>query len=344
MRQKKVHLDVLRVIAIWGVLFTHTGDYGMYHYLHTENPINFWFGFFFAAITQYCVPLFFMISGALLLKKEESIGYVFKHRVLRIFLVIMVLSFIQFLSNYFHNPEFGFVISRFFQTMYEGALQPQYWFLFEYLSFLLVLPFLQKMVKSIQDKSWYIYVFFLFLIVNCICPILTAQLEWSGVSIDVRAFVGCIFYSVMGHFVENVSEDMFYKGKNVFILFLMTAVMVGVTLRLNYVSLDYSPLGEYSRYFAAYYAFFIFVLVRYLCSKCNLPVWVRKVFSFAGEGVFGTYLMEQALRDYFMPIYITLNTRIRSYPATFVWLFVCLTVGVVITNIVKRIPIIGKLL
>ena len=110
LRQKKVHLDILRVIAILGVMFTHSGTYGVYRFLETDNRFNFWFGLVLATLTQLCVPLFFMISGALLLRKKETLAYVCKHRILRMFLVIVVLAFILFLNHYF-----SFLLHCFFE-------------------------------------------------------------------------------------------------------------------------------------------------------------------------------------------------------------------------------------
>ena len=71
---------------------------------------------------------------------------------------------------------------------------------------------------------------------------------------------------------------------------------------------------------------------------------MHKVFAFASSGVFGTYLFGPLLQETFFPIYVVLNTKIKAYPATFVWLFVCLVVGVTISNLIKKVPGIGKLL
>jgi len=342
--QKKIHLDILRVLAIFGVLFTHSDKFGIYHFLETDHPINFWFGLGCATLTQFCVPMFFMISGALLLKRDESLSYVYKYRVLRIFLVIAILAIITLLENHFSYPEECNMFLWWVQIMFEGVLPPQYWFLYEYLCFLLILPFLQRMAKAIPEKSWYIYIYFMFFFFSCICPIISRELEWKAVNVDLKIFAGCIFYSFMGYFIENVSEDMFHKGKNVLILFALTAIMFAENLRRNCENLSVSSVASNSGVYAPFYAIFLFVLVKYLCYKFTLPRTVQKVFAFASAGVFGTYLMEQVLREAFAPIYVVLNTRIKSYPATFVWLFACLVVGVTLSNLIKKIPVVGKLL
>lgn len=71
---------------------------------------------------------------------------------------------------------------------------------------------------------------------------------------------------------------------------------------------------------------------------------LEKIVCFAGGGVFGTYLFEGQLRHIFHPIYVILNAKIHSYPATFVWVSACVLTGILISNVLKKIPFIKTLL
>jgi surface polysaccharide O-acyltransferase-like enzyme len=72
-----IHLDLLRLIAIFLVIFNHTGERGYILFISKMgSPIS----LLYMAASVFCkiaVPLFFMISGALLLKKEESLKQLF---------------------------------------------------------------------------------------------------------------------------------------------------------------------------------------------------------------------------------------------------------------------------
>ena len=67
-------------------------------------------------ITRVNVPLFFMISGALLLKKDENIILILKKRILRIALVLFlfegIILTVYKLIAIKSGQEFGYTIIR----------------------------------------------------------------------------------------------------------------------------------------------------------------------------------------------------------------------------------------
>lgn len=72
--------DLLRVVACFLVVLIHIG--------HPQRPLgtgtdaiasNFW-----ASLGRPSVPLFFMISGAMLLLKDEPLGFFLKKRMIRV--------------------------------------------------------------------------------------------------------------------------------------------------------------------------------------------------------------------------------------------------------------------
>lgn len=342
--KRKVYLDILRVIAILGVLFCHTGSAGFHHYQETENITNYWIGIFLFSTVQYCIPLFFMITGALLINREESISYVYKHRVLRMVLVIFLIVLFQYYWNYKNNPAIGFDRKTYFRIVFEGSAATPHWFLYAYLSFLLILPFLQRLVKVIPDKSWFLYVFLAHEVINGFFPILAYYQEWGKTKLELPMFPEIIVCSLMGYFIECRSEDIFYKKRNVMIVIAASFLLTLEIMHVNHISIPEKHVATFGAEFAAFYAIAIFVTVRYICHRWNMPAVLKKIFCFGGVGVFGTYLFEGQLRDFFYPVYTALQTRIYAYPACFVWILTCVLAGIIISNIVKRIPFVGKLI
>lgn len=343
-KEKIVYLEILRVIAIFGVLFCHTGYYGAHHYLTAESGLNYWLGIFLVSIMQYCIPVFFMISGALLLNREETIAYVLRHRVLKMVIVIFLASFVQYFWNYHKNPLIGFDLKTYFRVVYEGGASSPIWFLYTYTSFLLVLPFVQKMVKSIQNPNWFLYLFLLYNIGTGILPIVEYYQKWDKPLFELPLFAGCIVFVCMGYYIVHCSEDVFYKGKNIAILFVVCLMAISTTMYMNHITIPEKQIANYGEMFCSVYALFLFVFVRYICHRREMSKILEKTFRFLGAGVFGTYLLEGILRDCLEPIYIVLNTKIYSYPATFVWILACVIVGILVSNVIKRIPYVGKLL
>ena len=91
-KKRLLGLDALRIFAILLVIFNHTNERGFYRFL-TDDPGTFlyWFNLFFSVACKVAVPLFFMISGALLLKKDESFGKTYK-RGIRIVVDLLLFS------------------------------------------------------------------------------------------------------------------------------------------------------------------------------------------------------------------------------------------------------------
>ena len=73
-KQRKLYLDFLRIIAIIFVIYNHTSEKGYYLYAYDSPFILKVIYIATGALIAVAVPIFFMISGSLLIPKEESIG------------------------------------------------------------------------------------------------------------------------------------------------------------------------------------------------------------------------------------------------------------------------------
>ena len=89
LNNRKSHIDVLRIVAAVFVVFIHTPAFSVYQKL---NGFHNWSYSAVSVIAKTSVPIFFMISGAVLLDKEESIGTILRKRVLRIVVVLFLFS------------------------------------------------------------------------------------------------------------------------------------------------------------------------------------------------------------------------------------------------------------
>lgn len=343
MKNKKAYLEAIRLLSLFFVLYTHTGNYGMHHYLETSNPLNFWFSQSLVLLSQTCVPLFFMISGAVLLHKESTFKEIWTKRVPRMVIVILLAGLFQYYYNFRLNPDIGFSVKMWLQLTYSGKVCTQHWFLYSYLAFLMILPFLQKLVKSLPEH-WFLILLGMQVCIAGILPIVEYYIEYPGISLDIPLFTNCIFYTMLGYYIEHRSKDNFTNLKP--LLFWLSGAFVAFLLNLHMQNISLKEHGSliYNNLFTGLFSFVIFIWFRFAFTRIKLPQWLEKFLCFCGSGVFGTYLLDIPLRNFFEPVYITLNTKIFSYPALFVWLFVCMATGILFINILKLIPGIKKLL
>ncbi|MCM1539705.1 MAG: acyltransferase [Blautia sp.] len=342
-RKKRVaYLDILRIIAIFTVFFIHTGDAGMHHYLEASCGAEYWIGIFMATASQHCVPLFFMITGALLLERNESISYVLRHRVLRMAVVIVLSLCFMYCLRLLNGGQPG--LYDFLYMLYSGTGWAQQWFLYAYVSVLLILPFLQRLVKAIPGKEWFHYLFILYFFLNGVLLIVEYFMQWTRTALELPMFGPYVVCAMAGYYVERFSGDTLIGGGQTVLLNAAAFGLLLLETCLNHMALRNGNVTAFGGEFPLVTAAALFVDVRYLCTRFQMPEMVRKVISFMGAGTFGCYLIDEQLRGVCRPVFDALAPGIGAYPAVFVWIACSLILGMILSNLVKKIPFFGKLI
>ena len=152
------YLDVLRVIAILAVIMLHCSSNYVINY--KLGSIQFLLGDFFNSLSRIGVPLFVMISGALMLDetKELPISKI-KNKIIKLVYLLAGWSF--FYTSYIK------VISPLFFTHKEVTIKSilwhflhghyHLWYLYMLLGLYLLLPVLRLFVK-IENKKYIYYI------------------------------------------------------------------------------------------------------------------------------------------------------------------------------------------
>ena len=114
-QKKKIYIEVIRLMAIMMVLYGHTSVNGLMYFnlgkMNRSSQIAIWI----YPVIAGSVKLFFMISGALLLRKQESINTVLKKRFLRFFIVTAVAVLIYYVREGVDISAVGY-----FNVLYKG--------------------------------------------------------------------------------------------------------------------------------------------------------------------------------------------------------------------------------
>ena len=101
-KKKLIYLEIMRIIAAFFVIFNHTGAIGGGFELFIDQPLGslrYWLYLLISICCKFAVPIFFMISGALLLARNEPIKVVLKKRLLPICIALLVFSFGYYLGE-----------------------------------------------------------------------------------------------------------------------------------------------------------------------------------------------------------------------------------------------------
>ena len=203
----------MRVIACALVIFNHLPGYMLYSM--TGGGKQFFY-MCLTMITRINVPLFFMISGALLFRKDEDLITVFRKRILRIagILILFELAIVAIQMYLSVTAGTGFEISV--CSFLWGGLRNSlpgteaYWYLYSYLGMLCVLPFLQRIAKGIT-KTEVISLVALHFITSSLIPMINICLAQRGMNTSIAinsnfsvpfAFEKAFFYTIIGYYLE----------------------------------------------------------------------------------------------------------------------------------------------
>jgi surface polysaccharide O-acyltransferase-like enzyme len=150
-------VDLIRTIAIIMVVLVHA-SYFPYSIPGTITPmvmVNWFTADVYGAIGYLGVPIFVMLSGALLLdpaKTDEPMGVFFKRRFNRIGVPLIFWTVLFFIWS-FNVHGTPFTLFNIGQGLLSGAY-PTFWFLYLLVGLYLVTPIMRILVKHIDRKKF----------------------------------------------------------------------------------------------------------------------------------------------------------------------------------------------
>lgn len=148
------------------------------------------------SVSRVAVPIFFMISGALLLNEPVHIKKSIK-RVGRTCLMLLLWSGIYYIWNYFYRNRLYDV-----QTILEEPVKKHLWFLYAIIGIYLVVPFLQSMVQNMSDvvMAYFGVIWFAILTVEYILSIIGVNMTYPIPIMGDSCYMG---YFILGYILKT---------------------------------------------------------------------------------------------------------------------------------------------
>ncbi|RCW15878.1 hypothetical protein RSP816_00775, partial [Ralstonia solanacearum] len=157
-------IDAARVISIFAVVFLHISASVV-----TEADFGssfWWHGNFYDSMVRWCVPVFVMISGALLLDEsrvEDAVTF-YKRRVGRLLLplIFWTIAFLFWnaIKARFSGAEFGLVHAV--KSVANGKPHYHMWFLFMIFGLYLFTPLIRTLVRNAGRRELWFFVIVMF--------------------------------------------------------------------------------------------------------------------------------------------------------------------------------------
>jgi len=184
------------------------------------------------------VPLFVMLSGALLLGKEEPISAFFRKRMGRLLWPFLFRSVVVCAIQYWQEDGrslSGYATSL-FTGLVTGGVHGIYWYVYMIIGLYLVTPFLRKIVHH-SDKGYLYYLIGLLLSIITVSkyfPDVELFSRWNSANVEMLA------YFVIGYAIVEYFKTCEWSVKVVF-GWLHSAVLAA--RRIGVFPMDYSAAG-----------------------------------------------------------------------------------------------------
>ena len=353
---KKAYFEWLRCIACFLVIFNHLKGYRLFMDASGIKQICY---MILSVLTKINVPVFFMVSGALLLERQEDFRTVFKKRISRIGYVILLFEAGIYIECMLYARALGkpvvFTMKHFLYGMLAGNLEETgvYWYLYAYLGFLFMLPFLQKIAKQMDRQDFYI-LFALHFVLLSMLPMLNLYLritggesiafaEWFSVPLASHS---PFFYPLVGYYLDHRVDIRMLSRKKW--TGMTAAVFAGLILSCLCILGEGAAGENYLTLFDYLFAAATFLFVKYMVTV-RFPALSAgrcgKAVCFVGTLTFGIYLLDHYFKlILYQPYETFMNNRMPSVFISFGWCVVSMVLGGMAAWILQKIPGLGRLL
>ncbi len=328
MAEKNISISYLRAIATVFVIAIHASSGFLYRF--DANGLDWNYANWINAATRCSVPLFVMISGALLLQKDENTLSFYRKRIPKLLYPFIFWTIIYTVYYFYRYTNFSILSSwKIWEITWHKFLygaNAHLWYLYMIIGLYTIIPFLRKMVSRCSTKElevflalWFASLFFM-------------NKSYNLPKVDLTFFSGYIGYLVMGYYL-TIKKITWNKW---LMLFLYAIIVAGIALGSYYLSVriqkwDTRLIG-YTIPTVALAATLLFISVQSFSKNASqIPKWVSIIEQYS----FGIYLVHILPLNFIHPI-------ISKYVST-LWVIPLATLATLILSValiflLRKIP------
>ena len=341
-------LDYARAVAIFFVVICHATE-GSYYFIRMgEKEVT-----FFVWLTENIlftfgrlgVPLFVMISGGLMLRKEYNIKEFYKQRLFPLVVTTEIWIIIcYFLSLFIKGNEYGtkdFLYNLFF--LKQSPLSHM-WYMPMILGLYLVVPLISKALKTVSFADIYLPILCA-IVAFSVIPLFNAfSVEIIGFFPDAKLTIDVGFWGgvygvllILGNYISNEQILKKIKFPILVFVFILSFICNSIGARYFYVNkLTHSDIfGWYSSPFILLSSVCLIEMLRRIPQhKCP------KIIVFLSKGSFIIYLVHNLVLYIFNEIVknSTLN-ECGDLTISVLRFFVSVSISILTVFIVNKIPL-----
>ncbi len=337
--------DLIRVVAIYLIIVIHVSGQLTTDWQKTPNS-QWIIADIYGGIARVAVPLFFMISGYLLLPRSESLNVFYSKRIPKILIPLIVWSLI-YLGWYCGTHANTCTPSLVSNLLLVKGAYFHLWFLYSLLGIYLILPILRLIVGADPDKKLLWYFMLLWLLFQ---PILSLAHKFWNFDINLRAPLagGFVGYFILGYLLGEMTLSRTRVILAAVILILSTFVTILGTYLFT------RGAGQFDGFFYDYVSIGVafaspatFILLRWLSETSPFASpQARALTRLLAISAFGVYLIHvivmEVLSDWipFVHVNSLMGNAIWTIPLVSAIVFLP---SFLIVRILQKIPIVKQI-
>jgi len=344
--ERKRTLDVIRVTAVLCVILLHAS--ARFLAVFPVRSAAFAVGNFFDSLSRIGVPLFLMVSGALLLDEERQIpaGKMI-HKILQLVGLLATWSFLYAAFHQILVPVYqrkNVAWDAFFQAFAEG--EQHMWYLFMLLGLYLIVPVLRLFVKKAHSNQirYLLVLLFVFSCVPLFVDFVAQDIlhTESGITTYANKFMMAIsgpnlLYFLLGWYLVHVpiskhARQWIIAGGVVGVL----AVMILVWFLTTETFRPYTVLYDHGEPLMVFWSAAVFLLLQKVCRNGTSPQWLSRL----SQMTFGVYACHLAVL-YVVEI-LTMGLE-KPCLELFLNFIICTVVSFGAVWLISKIPVLKKL-
>ena len=324
----EVAFDVIRCIALFSVVAVHVASpVGTNTNLY---EFNWWVGNAYQAVFRSGIPLFLMLSGALLLPRATGVSFVGK-RVWRIFIPFSFWTGVYLIAR---NDLAKIGVTDFLYNLINSSVN-HFWYVYTILLFYLLMPgiryFLERVALTVTD-----------LILALSVTTFASMFIPSDQLMILEVVKHIIFaqYIVLGYCLVTTTQDAWWLKSItlsvVLILIGMAITFLGTYYISNYAGGNSDLLYKSTSLNVFMKALGVWLLIRQTASKISAKA--RSLISLVSKYSFGVYLMHVLVLEHVLISWLGMSYHnITPVVGIFLWATLTFVFSVAILFVLDKI-------
>ncbi len=339
-----VYIDVLRVIACFSVIMIHSSAQ---YVVKDIGSFNFWVSNIFNGLARIGVPLFIMISGALMLDKnyqfstQKIINHIIRMIVFFVFWSVLYCFIFNIVGSIIKHESIDII--KIIGSLIKGYYH--LWFVYLIIGLYLIVPLLRLWVND-ANKKYVEYFIILSIIFTYIIPqIISIGSNYSNLfehindiienNLSLKYVGGFTTYFILGWYINN------YELKNKRIIYILGLFGVLITIMGTYILSNTTgkALQMHGNLYinVLFQAVAVFVIIKDKFKNMHTNNLINSISKYS-LGIYAIHVLIETIMYRIIKI-VNIDFALINIPVVFI---VSVVLSYLISFILSKIPVLKK--